>query len=187
MIKKINEFNKYVAITGFQHVEVENIEEFLEKLRITVYPVIIQIFDASLIAGWQHLFFATLNSLNAFSGKTNISRSLQTEILLYASAQHQIRKATEKLGVKSGLSDIAAVMVGETENQIRQALKQLSEFLSKPSDDEILRVDEVKFQRIRENFGVSDTELESRIGVDHEIKALKNLVIERMAMLSTKK
>ena len=187
MIRKIEEFNKYVAITGYRAVEIGNVEKFLDFLRRVVHPATVQVFDASLIADWQHLFFATLNSLNAFKKKTNISRSLHTEILLYVSAQHQIRKATEILGVKSGVSNIAVVIVAETKGQIEIALKQLSEFLSKPSDDEVLSIDENKFRRIREVFRISKAEFESRRGVDRRVEGLKNLVIERVAMLSTKK
>jgi len=46
----------------------------------------VQLFDASLVTTWEHLYFAALDSLTAFRNRENISRSLAMETMLYASA-----------------------------------------------------------------------------------------------------
>ena len=72
-----------------------------------------QLFDARLVATWEHLYLAALNALVAFRSKCNISKSLAVETLLYASAQNQIQKATRLFGIKPSSSDIAVLIVGE--------------------------------------------------------------------------
>jgi len=187
LIEKMEEFNKCIAITGYKKVDVRDPEEFLQEVKGTVAPVTVQVFDAALVADWEHLFFAALNALTAFRNRVNMTRNLQTEILLYASAQRQIRKAAETLGVKHGLSDIAVVLVAETKNHVEEALVKLSQILSQKEDDEVLRLDNEKSRKIRQVFEISGEELASRIEVDPEVEALKNLVIERMALLSIKR
>lgn len=90
MLKYIEEFRKYVLVTGFRNVEIGNLDEFLETINSKKSAdTDVQIFDAQLIATWQHLYFAVLNALTAFRNKDSISKKLAIEIMLYASAQNQ--------------------------------------------------------------------------------------------------
>jgi tRNA threonylcarbamoyladenosine modification (KEOPS) complex Cgi121 subunit len=101
VLKYFAEFAKYVKITGFRNVGIEDAEEFVRTvLKETPHDVWVQFFDADLVASWQHLYFAVLNALLAFRGERNISRSVAMEAMLYASAQRQIRKAIQRIGVK---------------------------------------------------------------------------------------
>ncbi|MDH5793660.1 MAG: KEOPS complex subunit Cgi121, partial [Candidatus Bathyarchaeota archaeon] len=88
MLKYIEEFGKYAAITGFRNVQIKDTEEFLKKIcKKKGSNVETQFFDAKYVATWQHLYFAVLNALTAFKNKGNISKSVTMETLLYASAQ----------------------------------------------------------------------------------------------------
>ncbi|MDP3035531.1 MAG: KEOPS complex subunit Cgi121, partial [Methanobacteriaceae archaeon] len=72
----------------------------------------VQLLDARGIAGEKHILNATIHAINAFKRKNNIAKDLGMEICLRASAQRQISRAIEILGLKVGPMDICAVLVG---------------------------------------------------------------------------
>jgi KEOPS complex subunit Cgi121 len=186
LLKQIEEFGKHVAIAGFRNVRIKDIEEFFKMTRKErSSSVEIQFFDAKFVATWQHLYFAALNALTAFKNRENISESLAMESLLYASAQRQIRKAMELLGIKPNSSEIAVLVIGERPELVRSALSLVSKQVKAKRDDTILGLSEEKVAGIRKIFVISDVELETVMKKDYLEKALTDLVIERMALLAT--
>ena len=59
---RIIEGGKAVSILGFKDIKIDDVECFLKKIKTCAYPAVVQIVDASLVAGEPHLFFAFLNS-----------------------------------------------------------------------------------------------------------------------------
>lgn len=184
MIKQIRDFNKVVAITGYRDVQISNVEETLNLIRERLSCVTVQIFNAKLIAGWEHLYFATLNALLAFKNKTNISKSLAIECLLYASAHRQIRVAFDLIGIKPNLTEIAVLIVAENRDVVENSLSKIPTLIPSIRDDSILSLSKEKETHIRRLFDISDTELAAcyRNG---EKKALLDLVIEHVAISAT--
>ena len=91
-----------IGIIGFRDARIGDVKAFLNQFNAKKGDVTIQLFDAKKnVAGPQHLYFAAVNALNVFSKKTNISNNLEVEALLFASAQRQITKAVEMLGLKN--------------------------------------------------------------------------------------
>jgi tRNA threonylcarbamoyladenosine modification (KEOPS) complex Cgi121 subunit len=178
-----------VAITGFRNAEIENAEEFLNQLRKeSSTDVEIQLFDAQLIATWEHLYFAALNALTAFNNKSNISKSLAMETLLYASAQHQIRKATQLLGIKPACKEIVVLILGNNTETVENTLTLIQNKIHAKLDDSVLEISTEKKRRIREAFRITDVELKATANAKSKLKeALVNLVIERMALLATER
>ncbi len=188
MLKYIEEFGKHVAITGFSSVEIKDTEEFFKIIhKEKPSNVEIQFFDAKLVATWQHLYFAALNALTAFKNKENISKSLAMETMLYASAQRQIRRAMELVGIKHDSSEIAALIIGENPETIESTLSMVSKYLKTERDDMVLELSEKKTKIIQRTFGISDVELKTIMRKDDLEKALTDLVIERMALLATQR
>lgn len=186
MIRHIKEFGRYVAIVGFRNAKIRDIEEFLRIIRKEKQPKVeLQFFDAKLVATWQHLYFAVLNALTAFKNKENISRSLAMETMLYASAQRQIRKAMEILGIKPHTSEIALLIIEEEPETLKSALPAISKHINAQQDDTVLEISEKKAKLIQKTFKISDIELETVMKKDGLEKALTDLVIERMALLAT--
>ncbi|MGB9713741.1 MAG: KEOPS complex subunit Cgi121 [Candidatus Bathyarchaeales archaeon] len=185
MLKPIEEFAKYMAITGFKNVKIKDVEEFLEKInREKPASVDVQFFDAELVATWQHLYFAVLNALTAFKNKQNISKTLAIEIMLYASAQRQIRKAMELIGIKPNLSKIAVIAVGEDPETVKTAVSTVLKHANAKQDDGVLELTDAKMKEVQRVFGISDVEIETVAEGDDLKGALVDLVIERMALLS---
>ena len=188
MIRKLEEFGRYVAIAGFRNAEIEDVNAFFNLVRKKAADVEIQIFDPDLIAGWEHLYFAALNALNAFETKLNISNSLAMETLLYASAQRQIDKAIDLLGIKAESPQIAVLVIAKTLKEAKLALETVSKLVSGERDDSILELTDDKIEGVRRLFDVSDLELESKLkrkGLEKE--ALVDLVIEHVALLVTQR
>jgi len=186
LLKYIKEFRKHVLITGFRNDEIKNVDEFLETINSKkTADTTVQFFNAQLVATWQHLYFAVLNGLTAFRNKESISKKLAVEIMLYASAQHQIRKATETLGVKPRMASMAIVVVGEKAETVKSALSRIPSQISAQMDEAVLELTDEKAAKIQKTFGITGEELESVARKYGFEEALVNLVIEHMALLST--
>jgi len=185
VIKKIEGFNKYVAIVGFKDVKIKDANSLLSLVRERTGEVEVQFFDAELIASWEHLYFAILNALKAFENRLNISNSLAVEILLYASAQRQIKKAVELVGIKPSSSKVAVIVLAETELRANEILEIVLHLMPGKLDDSVLELTDEKFDGIKKLFGISESELNAKLerkGMEN--KALTDLVIEHVALLA---
>jgi KEOPS complex subunit Cgi121 len=182
---ELHEFNKVLAILGFKNIQVASIDAFFIQIR-RVAPIPLQFFDANVIAGEQHLLFATLNALTAFEQGYRISENLAVEILLYASGQRQISKAIELIGLKSNTSEIAAVFLSATPEEAEKMSVKISKIVPGVRDDSVLGFQEGKVERLINVFGVTDRELEV-VTKDTESRwdSLVKIIIERSALLAT--
>ena len=188
MIKYIDEFGLWLAITAYKNVKIENVEEFIQNIRKETGNVTVQFFDARFVAGYEHLYFAVLNALTAFKNGLSISKNLAIEILLYAAAERQIRNAVQLLGVREDTAKVAVVVLAESKDEVVKALDKVSSIIQAEEDESILEIDDEKFETIRKLFNVSDLELEAKLerkGLEKE--ALKDLIIERVALLVTRR
>ncbi len=186
MLKYIEEFEEYVEIAGFKNVKIANTEDFLDAKGKIARPIAAsQFFDARLIATWEHIYFAVLNALTAFKNGVNISKSLAMEIMLYASAQRQIRKATKLVGIKSSSSEMAVVLVGHQQSSLQSAYSEILTHINGHHDDGTLDLSAKKIKMLKEAFEISDLELETAVRKNSLQKALVNIVIERTALLAT--
>jgi KEOPS complex subunit Cgi121 len=183
---RFQEFKKCCDITGFRNVELNSTEAFLEKIEMRKpLSAVVQFFDADVIATWQHLYFAVLNALTVFKNKENISKNLSMEIMLYASARRQIRKATQLVGIKPGSRNLAVVVVERDAKSVKSVSNAISTHVGRPSDDSVLGLSREKMKRIRATFDISDVELKAIVEGDSVERAIVDLVIERVSLLAT--
>lgn len=186
MLKHLTEYGKYVEITGFRNVQLADAEDFLKTARKKMpQRTELQLFDANLMASWQHPYFAVLNALMAFRNGRNISKSVAVEVMLYTSAQRQIKKAIDFVGVKRDTSNVAAVIVSGKVESAKAGLTAVSDCFNMEPDETVLELSVQKVQRIRRAFDISDLELETMTAKDNVEQALVDIVIERVALLST--
>jgi len=174
----------HVIFAGFKNVETSNIDALLERVRREASGCQVQIFDAKMIAGLDHLYFAVLNALKAMESGNKISSSLAMEILLYASGQHQIDKAIRMLGVKEGSSQIVVVVLSESREKSMEAMLKISRVIGGEPCDEVINLTDEKFSIIKSKFEISDAELEATLRRSKE-EALTSILIERSALLVT--
>lgn len=186
MLYHFKEYAKYVEITGYKNVRFSLAEEFLKANRKeTQQNSHTQFFNAQLIATQQHLYFAVLNALEAFKNKTNISKSLAMETMLYASAQRQIQKAIQRLGIRKECADLAVVIIGESPAEIRTVLQAVTAHVCAQPDESVLEMSIGKAKKIQEAFGIKDEEVKTVMKNDDHEEAVVNLIIERAALLAT--
>ncbi len=184
MLHHMEEFGVYAEITGFKGVNFSDAEAFLKESRKkTRLNVELQFFDASLIATQRHLYFAVLNALQAFQNKTNISKSLAVETMLYASAQRQIKRAIQRCGIKPQTTTMATTIIGENPAEIRAILEEITACVGAEPDETVLELTAAKLEKIKEVFQIKAEEIKSVL-VDNDCEAaVVSLVVERVALL----
>jgi len=188
LIGQIEEYGKHLAVAGFKNVRIKDVKSFLEAVQGASKGFCVQFFDARLIAGWEHLFFAALNALKAFESGVNVSNSLALEILLFASAQRQIKRAVELLGIKPETSVAAVLVMAETPREVDETLKAVSGLVPGERDDGVLELANEKIEAVKGFFKISDVEFQAKLEEEGlEKKALTDLVIEHMALMVTQK
>jgi KEOPS complex subunit Cgi121 len=187
MLKHLEEYGKFLEISGFKKAEVGDAKAFLESVgKDLPVGVEVQLFNADLVATWQHLYFAAINALMAFKNQRNISKSLAVETLLYASAQRQIKKALDLIGLKPVSADAAVLVIGNNADSVKAGLATVAKWLSAQPDESVLDLSSVKTGQIRQAFDVSEVELEATSAKGNMEQALVDVVIERGALLSTR-
>ena len=187
MLKPIEEFGKYVEITGFRNVKITDAKAFAEVLSKKMPEgVEIQLFDADLVASWQHLYLATINALSAFKTNRNISKSIAVETVLYASAQRQIKKAIDQIGLKLQSKNAAVLVIGGDSNSVKVGVAVVSKWFGFDPDETVLQLSETKTRHIKKVFDISEIELEAVYSRKDSDQALIELIIERVSLLSTR-
>ena len=158
----LEEYGKHVEITGYRNIAFAGAEAFLKAHRKQLQQnVSIQFFDADLIATPEHLYFAVLNALQAFKNKTNLSKSPAMETILYASAQRQIQKSIDHIGIKPPTKNLAVTIIAEDPKQIESLLKELTACIGSEPDEKVLELTGAKQGKIRIAFGITDEELKT--------------------------
>ncbi|XES77186.1 MAG: KEOPS complex subunit Cgi121 [Candidatus Bathyarchaeia archaeon] len=187
MLNAIVEFGKWVAVGGFKGAKISDAKAFADSIRGCLPSgVEVQLFDADLVASWRHLYFAALNALMAFQNRCNLSKSLAVETALYASAQRQIKKALPLIGLKPACSHVAVLVVGDDADAVEAGFSAVAAQIQAERDDAVLELSAAKIKRIREAFDVSDAELTAVSSSGGAAEALVALVLERVALLSTR-
>jgi tRNA threonylcarbamoyladenosine modification (KEOPS) complex Cgi121 subunit len=148
--------------------------------------ITIQLLNGLLISGLPHLLSAAQNAINAQKGDYMLSRSLDVEIIVFASTQRQIGKALELLGVYDGLEEIAVVIVGNNVSIVKGAIQNLTEKIGqelvppfKPTND--------RFERIKNQFQISKEEIKAisdSNDVESQLAALSRCIASRVSLVA---
>ena len=140
--------------------------DFIENLKKD-YNCIIQIFDAKHIATKNHIRHSIYQAINAFNRKKNLANDFSVEMILRASAQRQISKAFNILGIKKGKMDLCIVIY----NPSSEIYNELSSKFTR--DDSVLSSDTSILQKV---YDISDEEL--------SIIHIENILIDKITKLN---
>ncbi|MFW9966888.1 MAG: KEOPS complex subunit Cgi121 [Candidatus Thorarchaeota archaeon] len=146
----------------------------------------VQLLDSALIAGEEHLLSAAQNALNAWMGNYAISRSLDVEILLYASGQYQIGIALEKMGVTDESESVAAVVLAKDESNLRSHVNHIVDRIGSEVHLPFPPTQE-RIQSIMTYFGINETEISAVASSDTleaRYQALSGCVTSRVSMVA---
>ena len=144
--------------------------------------ITIQFLNGLLIVDENHLLSAAQNAINAKNGNYMLSRSLDVEIIVFASAQRQIGKALDALGVFDGLSEIAVVVVGPNPDSVQSLLKVIGGEIIPP-----FAATEERIERIKDHYEITDTEIKAILDSDKlesKLSALSRCVVSRVSLVA---
>jgi len=146
----------------------------------------IQFLDSSLIASIGHLLSAAQNAVNAWKGDYMLTRGLDAEILVYASAQRQISRAIENLGIRDGLQSIALVVVGGSKKDVRSVITKMITKVGEEVKTAFVP-DRERLERLMHHYGVDEKEVKALTDSDEiEIwaEALSRCVVSRVSIVA---
>ena len=111
---------------------VDKKEKILEK--ITFFSkknnLKIQVFDADLINGKNHLITSLNHALRSIEQEKNSTNSIEMEVLLYSSGERQLKLAIKKMGIKNNSKKFAFLLINNeciiNKNKIDNLLDYLS-------------------------------------------------------------
>ena len=136
--------------------------------------LVVQLFDAGKVIGGEHLLSAVEHAERAFERGSQTAKSLDVEVLLYASGERQIERAIKHLGISDCTQAIAGVIIGCGEGELPSILDGLQlerdDSVLEPSVDKLIA------------FGIDKREIDA-VGQCHA----QELVLERVALLDVKK
>ena len=126
---------------------------------------IIQLLNADAVAGKRHIEHGVNQAFLAFNRGENLANDLSVEICLRCSAQRQISKAFDLLGLKEGKMNLCAVLIDC--DDYTSELSSLFEL-----DYDVLCPD---VEKLREIYSISDGEL--------SIMDVEDILIDRISKL----
>ena len=146
--------------------EINSISETLNQVNsIKKDSEIIQLLNADAIAGRRHIEHGVNQAFLAFERGENLANDLSVEICLRCSAQRQISKAFDLLGLKEGSMNLCAILIDCDD--------YTSEMSSLFDLDESVLTPDVGM--LKEIYGISDDEL--------EIMDVEDILIDRISKL----
>lgn len=157
---------------------IRDVEQFLQQLQLfsTKHNIILQVLNAEMIYGKDHVLSAADHAIRAFKEKRQSLDSLSLEILLYASGERQIKKAIKKMGIKQGKQQCAIVIIDVSgkRSSLTTIIKKMLETFHFIQDDTILEGNKETLKR----FGISETELRTV-----SEKNYQDVILEKIAMV----
>ena len=161
ILQELNNLN----IVGFK-ATIDSIDETLKQMNdIKNDGEIIQLLNADSIVSKNHIIHGVNQAFLAFSRDENLANDISVEIVLRCSAQRQISKAFNILGLKEGNVNLCAVFIN------CDYTEELSSLFSR--DDEVFAADE---NRLKKGYGISEDELKTM--------SMENIIIDRITKLT---
>jgi len=120
--------------------------------------------DPNFVCGRDHILSAVMHAERAFKSGTNRSKTLLTEVIMYAAGERQISKALSKMKPKEGCSEMAAAVFGVTDMKL--GMIEASE------DDSILKCTPEKAEKM---------------GLDISMAPAGEMALEMVAMMDIQK
>ena len=155
-----------LKILGFK-ANIDSVGETLSQIDdIKKEGEIIQLLNADSIVSRNHIIHGVNQAFLAFERGENLAKDISVEIVLRCSAQRQISKAFDILGLKEGEMNLCAILIN-----CDDYTSQLSSMFS--LDDGVLISDDKK---LREIYKISDIETENM--------SLENIIIDRITKLT---
>ena len=155
-----------IQILGFK-ATIDSVGDTLDLINdIKKEGEIIQLLNADSIASRNHIIHGVNQAFLAFERGENLAKDLSVEIVLRCSAQRQISKAFNLLGLKEGEMNLCAVLIG-----CDDYASELSSIFT--PDESVLVGDNENLMKI---YKISDDEVENM--------SVEDVIIDRITKLT---
>lgn len=155
-----------IQILGFR-ASIDSVGDTLDKINsIKRDDDIVQLLDVDSIVSRNHIIHGVNQAYLAFERGENLANDLSVEIVLRCSAQRQISKAFNILGLKEGEVNLCAVVIGSNDYT-----EELSSLFTR--DDDVLLPDNDRLVKI---YKISEAELQNM--------SVEEIVIDRITKLA---
>ncbi len=157
-----------IKILGFKG-NINSIEETIKEIdSFKKDGEIIQLFNADAVVSKNHIIHGVNQAFLAFERGENIANDINVEIALRCSAQRQISKAFEILGLHEGEMNLCAVLIDCDDYS-----KELG--LLFDADDSVFNADEDNLKNI---YNISDDQLDNMSIEDILIDRTTKLIVD---------
>lgn len=184
---KVKDDKLFVGITDIKNSNNFGTNELLKVAKNLSKSVLaFQFFNSLMIVDEMHLLSSAQNAVHAMNGEYMISRSLDVELVVYSSAQHQIGIALDIMGVKDQLASVAVVCIDEDEEKVRRCLADALETVGEEVAPMFKPTTE-KISSLMETFGISELEMKQftdATDLTSRSQALSKCVASRVSMVS---
>ena len=181
-IRKIDESPgfRYLLLAGIKPRKQERFSDSLQRLH-DLKGVSVQVLNADLLAGEEHVVTASILAAKAWAGGRRIAKSQATELLLYVSGERQIKSAIKLMGVSENSAGWVVVALSDSIDSLRALGEKLPEFGEE--DDGLIDLTDDKIPLLKKRFRIGNDEISiaERINVSKTL-AVKSLVLERVAL-----
>lgn len=171
-------------IQNSNNLDTDNLLKLAKSLSDSV--LVFQFFNSQMIVDELHLLSGAQNAVHAMNGEYMISRSLDVELIVYASAQRQIGFALDIMGVKDQLTSLAVVCIDEDEQNVRNCLTEVT----KQVGEEVLPMFNPTHEKtvvLMETFGITELELQ-QFTDDTDLvsrsRALSKCIVSRVSQVA---
>lgn len=194
---KIHEFEdkkfpfRYLGIIFFSKINV-NLSSMLNKVNefSKKYEIKIQAFNLDNILSLNHIIVASYHANKAMRNKTNLSKTIDIEFLLYLSCQRQIKLALDKFGVKDGSNNVGVCLFGINSNDFSKVKDNLEDFFETKELLELIPPNKEKLMNIHSILDIFPIEIQSQLDdsdIYKEIDLTEKNIFNKMAILSLEK
>lgn len=154
-----------LQILGFKG-EISSVGDTLNQISsLKKDSEIIQLLNADAVAGYRHIEHGVNQAFLAFDRGENLANDLSVEICLRCSAQRQISKAFDLLGLKEGHMNLCIILIDCDDYS-----SELSSLFAR--DDDVLNPD---VEKLKEIYSLDDDEL--------KIMDIEDIIIDRITKL----
>ena len=182
---------RYLGIILISDIEI-NLTSMLKKVNeiSEIYNIRIQAFNLDNVVSLDHVIIASYHANKAIRNKTNLSKTIDVEFLLYLSCQRQIKLALEKFGVKDGKLNVGICLFGKNSSNFSKIKGILEEYLKSKELTDLRPPTKDKILKIISLMDISSEEIRSQLedaDISKEIKLIEKSILNKMAILSLEK
>jgi len=178
MFKLKGPFGERFASVASGRVKVENVDRLLGKLAEIDEKTgaTSQVFDASRIAGVEHLVHAARLALTSRATGKSLASSLNIELVCWTAGLRQIEQALERVGLQKSTDAVALLTVGADEETIGRTQEEILKYLGIERDDAAVEMKPEKIPSLVKAFSISRRE--------REVADVQKIILERVALLA---